>query len=42
MIALEEFCGRVQIFGTELTLAKYYQKEWSSDVTEMVRNRGLN
>jgi hypothetical protein len=44
---LEEFFGRVQIFGKELTLAKYCQKEWPSEranqaVAEMVRNRGPN
>ena len=47
IIALEEFFGRVQIFGSELTLAKYCQKEWPSErgnqaVAEMVRNRALN
>jgi hypothetical protein len=47
IIALEEFFGRVRIFGSELTLAKYCQKEWPSAradqaVSEMVRNRGLN
>jgi hypothetical protein len=47
VIALEEFFGRVQIFGTELALAKYCQKKWPSErekqaLAEMVRNRGLN
>jgi hypothetical protein len=46
IVALEEFFGRVQIFGNELTLAKYCQKERPSEggkqaVDEMVRNRGL-
>jgi hypothetical protein len=39
--------GRVQIFGSELTLAKYCQQEWPTErgkqaIDEMVRNRGLN
>ena len=47
IIALEEFFGCVQIFGDELTLAKYCQKEWPTErmdqiVASMVRNRGLN
>jgi hypothetical protein len=47
IVALEEFFGRVQIFGDTLTLAKYCQKEWASEgidraVAEVVRNRGLN
>jgi hypothetical protein len=47
VFALEEFFGRVQIFGTELALAKYLQQMWPSEqgrqaVAEMVRNRGLN
>jgi hypothetical protein len=47
IIALEEFFGRVQIFGDELTLAKYCQKERPTErgnqvVAEMVRSRGLN
>jgi hypothetical protein len=47
IVALEEFFGRVQIFGHELAFAKYCQKEWPSAsadqaVAEMVRNRGLN
>ena len=47
IIALEEFFGRVQIFGSELTLAKYCQKEWPSErgnqaVAEIVRNRAVN
>jgi hypothetical protein len=47
IIALEEFFGRVQIFGSELTPAKYCQKEWPGEsidraVTELVRERGLN
>jgi hypothetical protein len=28
VIALEEFFACVQIFGTELALAKYWQKKW--------------
>ena len=31
IIALEEFSGRVQVFGNDLTLAKYCQKEWPSE-----------
>jgi hypothetical protein len=47
IVALEEFFGRVQIFGDALTLAKYCQKEWPSEsidrlVAEIVRGRGLN
>jgi hypothetical protein len=47
VVALEEFFGHVQIFGDELTLAKYCQKEWPTErmdqiVASMVRNRGLN
>ena len=38
IVALEEFFGRVQIFGNELTLAKYCPER----VAEMVGNRGLN
>jgi hypothetical protein len=46
IIALEEFFGRVQIFGDRLTLAKYCQKEWPSDgidrlVTDLMRSLGL-
>ena len=42
---LEELFARVQVFGTELALAKYCQKEWPSGemdqaVAEM--KRGLN
>jgi hypothetical protein len=42
---LEELFARVQVFGTELALAKYCQKEWPSEkmdqgVAEM--KRGLN
>jgi hypothetical protein len=45
IIALEEFFGRVQIFGDTLTLAKYCQ--WPSDgidrlVTDLMRSRRLN
>ena len=45
--AFEDHFTRVQIFGTELALAKYCQKEWPSAemdqaVAEMVRERGLN
>jgi hypothetical protein len=37
----------VQIFGNELTLAKYCQKEWPNEeidraVAALVRERGLN
>jgi hypothetical protein len=47
IIALEEFFGRVQIFGDELTRGKYCQKERPTErgnqvVAEMVRSRGLN
>jgi hypothetical protein len=47
IIALEEFFGCVQIFGDELTPAKYGQKEWPTErgsqvVAEMDRNPGLN
>jgi len=43
--SLEELSTRVQIFGNELTLAKYCQKEWPNEsmdqaVAEMMR--GLN
>jgi hypothetical protein len=31
IVALEEFFGRVQIFGDTLTLAKYCAKEWPSE-----------
>jgi hypothetical protein len=46
VVSLEDFFGRVQVFGDGLTLAKYCQKEWPSEragqaVAEMVRNRGL-
>jgi hypothetical protein len=45
MLLLEELFARVQVFGTELALARYCQKEWPSEhmlqaVTEM--GRGLN
>jgi hypothetical protein len=47
IVALEEFFGRVQIFGDDLTLAKYGAKEWPNPelnqmVADMVRRRGLN
>ena len=47
VFALEELFGRVRIFGSELTLAKYCQQEWPTErgkqaMDEMVRNRGLN
>ena len=47
IVALEEFFGRVQIFGDTLTLAKYCAKEWPSEnakqtLDEFMRNRGLN
>jgi hypothetical protein len=43
--SLEELFARVQVFGTELALARYCQKEWPSEgmdlaVAEMMR--GLN
>jgi hypothetical protein len=37
VFALEQFFGRVQIFGSELTLAKYVQKEWPSEGAESKR-----
>jgi phosphoenolpyruvate carboxylase len=43
--SLEELFARVQVFGTELTLAKYRQKEWSSEHMDEViaeMRRGLN
>jgi hypothetical protein len=47
IVALEEFFGRVQVFGNELTLAKYCQEEWPSEgigrlVADLMRTRGLN
>jgi hypothetical protein len=47
IVALEEFFGRVQILGTELTLVEYCQKQWPSEgdqqaVDEMVRNLWRN
>ena len=47
IVALEEFFGRVQVFGTDLALAKYCQEERPSEragqaVAEMVCNRELN
>jgi hypothetical protein len=47
IVALEEFFGRVQIFGDTLTLAKYCQKMCPSEranqaATEMVRNYRLD
>jgi hypothetical protein len=47
IVSLEDFFGRVQVFGDGLTLAKYCQKKWASElgrqaVAQMVRNRGLN
>jgi hypothetical protein len=33
---LEELFSRVQVFGTELALAKYYQKEWPSEEMDQV------
>jgi hypothetical protein len=47
VIALEEFFACVQIFGTELALAKYCQQKWPGGrgkqaLAETVRNRGLN
>jgi hypothetical protein len=47
IVALEEFFGRVQIFGDMLTLAKYCQKMCPSErgnqaATEMVRNYRLD
>ena len=42
IVALEEFFGRVQVFGTDLALVKYCQKEGPSEradqpTAEMVR-----
>jgi hypothetical protein len=42
IVALEEFFGRVQVFGTDLALVKYCQKEGPSEradqpAAEMVR-----
>jgi hypothetical protein len=31
IVSLEEFFGRVQVFGDGLTLAKYCQKEWPGE-----------
>jgi hypothetical protein len=47
IVALEEFFGCVQVFGTDLALAKYCQEERPSEragqaVAEMVRNRKFN
>jgi hypothetical protein len=47
IVALEEFFGRVQIFGDTLTLAKYCQKEWPTEridrlVAYLIRSRRLN
>jgi hypothetical protein len=42
---LEDHFARVQVFGTELALAKYCQKEWPSEHTDQViaeMKRGLN
>jgi hypothetical protein len=36
VVALEEFFGRLQIFGTDLALAKYCRKEWPSERLEQV------
>jgi hypothetical protein len=45
VIALEELFARVQIFGTELALAKYCQKKWPGarmDQAVADLGRGLN
>jgi hypothetical protein len=47
IIALEEFFSCVQIFGSELALAKYCQKKWAGGrinrvVANILRKRGLN
>jgi hypothetical protein len=42
---LEELFVRVQVFGTELALAKYCQKEWPGEYMDQVvaeMKRGLN
>jgi hypothetical protein len=44
---LEEFFGRVQVFGADLAFVRYCQKECPSEHMEqilasMARNRGLN
>ena len=42
---LEELFARVQVFGTELALAKYCQKEWPSEEMDQAiaeLKRGLN
>lgn len=46
-MALETHFGRVQIFGNELTFAKYCQKEWPDEhmkqvVAGIIHKRGLN
>ena len=38
IVALEEFFGRVQIFGDVLALAKYCQKEWPSPTFAVMFN----
>jgi hypothetical protein len=47
IVSLEDFFGRVQLFGDGLTLAKYCQKEWPGEkidqlVADVIRSRGLN
>ena len=47
VIALEEFFGRVQIFGTELAMAKHCQDKWPSKrmnqaVADLISARRLN
>jgi hypothetical protein len=43
--SLEEHFARVQVFGTELALAKYCQKKWPGEYMDEViaeMKRGLN
>jgi hypothetical protein len=46
IVALEEFFGRVQIFGSELAFAKYCRNEWPDErinqvVAGIINKRGL-
>jgi hypothetical protein len=36
IVALEEFFGRAQIFGDDLTLAKYCAKEWPNPELDQI------
>jgi hypothetical protein len=45
--SLEEYFGRVQIFGNALAFAKYCDKQWPAEqfnkvVSTIMRERGLN